>query len=275
MQDWNTLSNLFINKNLKIIPLKRNSKLPMISNWGVESSCDLLQVLYWFESEHDLNWGLPCKENDLFVLDLDVHDIDKNGITNFDKLIKDLGLDIESIYNDNLIQKTPSGGYHIIFKSDNDLKQIKGIANAFSEYPGIDLRNSNYIVVEPSIINGHEYRFLNNNEPQEMPEKLKKFILDNSEKKGTNKGPYVKPKIVAVGSRDVQLFGYINNLYFKTNLDYDEILLLANHFNEEILEEPFSEKTIRQKVDYAFKKDRGERIVLRLGGMENEEKRND
>ena len=107
-----------------------------------------------------------------------------------------------------------------------------------------------------------------------MPEKLKKFILDNSEKKGTNKGPYVKPKIVAVGSRDEQLFGYINNLYFKTNLDYDEILLLANHFNEEILEEPFSEKTIRQKVDYAFKKDRGERIVLRLGGIESEEKRN-
>lgn len=274
MQDWEIIRNKYIDR-LKIFPIKENSKLPLVSKWNIDCSFDFFQIAYWINNSKNCNWGLPCKENDLFVLDLDVHDMDKNGITNFDKLIKDLGLDIKSIYNSNLVQKTPSGGYHIIFKSDNDLKQIKGIANAFSEYPGIDLRNSNYIVVEPSVINGHEYRFLNNNEPQEMPEKLKKFILDNSEKKGTNKGPYVKPKIVAVGSRDEQLFGYINNLYFKTNLDYDEILLLANHFNEEILEEPFSEKTIRQKVDYAFKKDRGERIVLRLGGMESEEKRND
>lgn len=269
MQDWEIIRNNYINK-LKIFPLKPNSKLPLVSKWNIDCSSDFFQIAYWLNNSKNCNWGLPCKENDLFVLDLDVHDINKNGITNFDKLIKDLDLDIESIYNDTLMQQTPSGGIHLIYKTDEELKQVKGLANAFSDYPGIDLRNSNYIVVEPSTINGVRYSFQNNIEPREMPEKLKEFILNNSEKKSVEHEPYVKPKTVAVGSRDDQLFSYINNLYFKTNLDYDEILVLANYFNEDVLEEPFSEKIIKQKVSYAFKKPRGEKIIIRFGGEEDE-----
>lgn len=268
MNNWEKLINLYIKNSLKIIPLKPNSKLPLINSWNKDCSCDWEQILYWYENAKGCNWGLPCLENGLFVLDLDLHHENENGLTSYHKLINDLGLDEEVV--NTLTQKTPSGGIHLIFKTDDELKQVKGLANAFPDYPGIDIRNSNYIVVEPSSINGNYYTFLNDMEPIEIPVKLKDFILNNSEKKGENKAPYSKPKNVSVGNRDEQLFAYINHLYFKTDLDYDEILLLADNFNDEVLEEPFSDKIVMKKVEYAFKKPRGERIIIRLGDEENE-----
>lgn len=268
MNNWKTLTDLYIKNSLKIIPLKPNSKLPLINSWNKDCSCDWEQILYWYENAKGCNWGLPCLENELFVLDLDTHHEDENGLISFYNLITDLGLTEQDV--ETLTQKTPSGGIHLIFKTDDELKQVKGLANAFPNYPGIDIRNSNYIVVEPSSINGNSYTFLNHLEPIKIPVKLKEFILNNSEKKGGETIIYSKPKSVAVGSRDDQLFAYINHLYYKTDLDYDEILLLADNFNNEILEEPFSDKVIKQKVEYAFKKPRGNRVIIRLGEDDDE-----
>lgn len=267
---WETLNSLYINKGLRIIPLRPNSKLPSIPNWGPESSSDFMQVLYYYEHNKNGNWGLPCFENNLFVLDLDTGHSDEDGVKNFERLLKDLG--IESC--ETLKQKTRSNGIHLIFQSDDELKKVCGTANAFKDYPAIDLRNSNYIVVEPSVIDGKEYKFLNNMEPQPMPQKLKEFILQNAEKKGDKKKtPYTKPKeVVEHGDRDNQLFAYISNLYRKTDLDIEEIEVLAQYFNENNLEEPFTEKEVSYKVKKAFEKPRLERILLYLGGENNDER---
>ena len=99
-----------------------------------------------------------------------------------------------------------------------------------------------------------------------MPVVLQQYILDNVGTKTDNKKtPYVKPKEVSKGDRDNQLFQYINQIYFKTKLDFEEVLVLANYFNEEILEEPFSKRDVEYKVRKAFEKDRAECIVLWLG----------
>lgn len=261
MSKWDTLNDLYINRGLKIIPLRANSKLPAIEKWNEQCSCDVKQCLYWFESNHNLNYGLPCIENNLFVLDLDTHKVEENGIDNFDKLCNDL--DIEK--PDTLMQRTKSGGIHIIFQSDDELKQVCGTANAFKDYPGIDLRNSNYIVVEPSIIDNIPYKFLNNIEPQPMPQKLKDYILANAEKKGKERKPYEKPtEIVLTGNRDEQVFAYVNDLYYKTRLDIDEISLLAHHFNETMLDEPLDDKVIDYKIKKIFQKDRTKCLFIKL-----------
>lgn len=265
---WIALNSLYISKGLKIFPIRPNTKLPMIPKWQVDCSSNFMQLVYWNEHARDCNWGLPANENDLFIIDLDVHEEDKNGIINFNKLCEDIGLD-NSVYN-TLIQQTPSGGRHLIYKSDDDLKEIANTSQSFSNYPGIDIRTTGYVVVEPSIINGNKYVFLNDFDPQPMPKKLKEFILNNSEKKGKERVPYVKPKEVLVGNRDDSLFGYINNIYYKTDLDYDEILLLATHFNESF-DEPLSEKDVSYKVKKAFEKPRGNRIILRFGDEETSE----
>lgn len=258
---WRVIKNNYIDKKLKIIPIKPNSKIPAIDKWNEFCSCDYMQVLYWYESNEEMNFAIPCYENNLFVIDLDKHDDEKDGIKNFNKLLKSLGINELN----TLMQNTPSGGKHIIFKSDKDLEQVRGIANAFPEYPGIDLRNRNYILVEPSIINGVPYKFSNNTNISEMPSSLKDFILKNANlKTNKKKEPYEKPKHVDVGDRDNQLFDYINSLYFKTRLDYEEILLLANHFNETVFDKPLSERSVAYKVKKAFDKDRSSCIFVKI-----------
>ena len=260
MNKWEKLKTNYINKNIKIIPIQPNNKIPMIAKWNEDCSSDFMQILYWYENNHNMNFAIPCFENNLFVIDLDRHDLQKDGVANFDRLLKDIGQD--SI--ETMTQKTPSNGIHLIFRSDDELSQVNGIANAFPDYPGIDLRNRNYIVSEPSSINGKYYEFLNNIDPQPMPLKLKQYILEHVESKSDKKVPYQKPKNVERGDRDNQLYSYINNIYYKTRLDFDEIPVLANHFNENVLEEPFSEKVVKYKVKKVFEKDRNGMIFIRL-----------
>ena len=226
-----------------------------------------MQVLYWYENAKDCNWGLPATPNNLFIIDLDVHDPNKNGVENFFKMLSEqCSMDVV-LYNEYgwMVQGTPSGGKHLIFQSDNELKNVSNGANVFKDYPGIDIRTDGYIVVEPSNIDDKLYHF--NNVPEDVPkipESLKRFILENvGTKTEHKKTPYKKPKEVYTGNRDNALFKYINHLYYKTPLDEDEILTLVKEFNNNF-DEPLSEKDVKYKVRKAFEKPRGEFIVVRI-----------
>lgn len=266
MSKWEFIKKHYIDNNIKIIPILPNTKIPAISEWNKSCSSDYMQVLYWYNSNIDMNFAIPCLENNLFVIDLDRHDENKDGLCSFNKLLKDLNCKIDKWEGiDTLIQYTPTGGIHLVFKSDDELAKVKGVSNAFENYPGIDLRNKNYILVEPSVIDGNKYTLANDKTPKPMPDKLKQFIINNANlKTEKNNESYKKPTHVDVGDRDNQLFEYINNLYFKTRLDYDEILLLAEHFNETVFDKPLSEKTVKYKVNKAFTKDRGRCLFIKL-----------
>lgn len=272
MSKWDFIKENYIDKGLKIFPIVPNGKTPLIENWQTECSCDYFQVLYWYNSCPNCNWGLPCTPNDIFVLDLDVHDENKNGIENFNKLLNDIydipmKVDLYDIFEtDTSIQETPSGGIHVIFKSDENLKNVSNGSNVFEKYQGIDSRTDGYILIEPSHINNKCYKIINKGIiPGVMSNVLQNFIINNANlKTEKKKEPYKKPTRVEVGDRDNQLFEYINDLYFKTRLDYDEILLLAEHFNETVFEKPFSERTVEYKVKKAFSKDRGCCIFVKI-----------
>lgn len=265
MSNWDFLKKNYIDKGLKIFPIQPNGKTPLISNWQNDCSSDYFQVLYWYTNCKDCNWGLPCTPNNLFVLDLDVHDENKNGIINFQKIETILWGEDEYYDVEYMIQHTPSGGVHLIFKSDDELKNVANGSNVFKDYPGIDIRTDGYIVVEPSVINNRRYGFEHNKQPFKMPDKLKKFIIDNvSLKNDSKKEPYKKPTSVECGDRDNQLFSYINNIYFKTSLDFDEVLMLAKYFNDNVLEKPFPEKTVEYKVKKCFEKDRNMYIHIKI-----------
>ena len=270
MSKWDFIKENYIDKGLKIFPVEKNGKKPLIENWQNDCSCDYFQVLYWYNSCPDCNWGLPCTPNNIFALDLDVHDLSKDGRYNFTKLLGDIynipfDVDLFAFCGDTKIQKTPSGGIHILYKSDNDLKNVSNNSNVFKDYPGIDVRSDGYILVEPSMINNKSYHFVNYCNITTMDDKLKEFIIHNVNlKTEKNNQPYKKPTHVDVGDRDNQLFEYINDLYFKTRLDYDEILLLAEHFNDTVFEKPLSEKTVKYKVGKAFTKDRGRCLFIKL-----------
>ena len=268
MTKWEFLKENYIDKGLKIFPIVPNSKTPMIEKWQEECSSDYFQILYWYEQCPECNWALPCSQNDIFVLDLDRHDPNKDGVENFAKLVDKLLTDDELDYFATCEQVTPSGGNHIIFKTDEELKNVSNAANVFKDYQGIDIRTDGYILVAPSEINGKKYGYatINNCDPQPMPRKIKKYILENASlKSDSNKEPYKKPTSVEVGDRDNQLFLYINDIYYKTRLDFDEILCLAFNFNETILEKPFPDRVVRYKVKKAFEKPRDKMIFVNLG----------
>ena len=270
MNKWEFIKENYIDKGLKIFPIVPNGKTPMIEKWQEDCSSDYFQVLYWYENCPDCNWALPATQNNLFILDLDRHDPEKDGVRNFDNLINNIGnypFYVDFIKEITSVkQLTPSNGMHIIYKSDDELKNVSNGSNVFKDYPGIDIRTDGYIVVEPSIIDGKAYKFFeNHDEINEMDKELKKYILENvSLKNDSNKEPYKKPTSVEVGDRDNQLFSYINNIYYKTRLDYDEVLCLANYFNETVLEKPFPEKTVEYKVKKCFNKDRGTMLFIKL-----------
>lgn len=262
MTKWSILNELYLNKGLKIFPIKENGKTPLISKWQEDCSADLFQVLYYYENAKNCNWGLPATPNNLFVIDLDVHDEDKNGVDNFKRLMEEIGL--ESI--DTMTQITPSGGVHLIYQTNEILKNVPNCSNAFSDYPGIDIRTDGYIVVEPSSINGKEYKITNLIPPMPMPAVLQQYILENvGTKEERKKSQYTKPtEKIDIGNRDTALFEYITYLYYKTKLTYNEILILAKTFNNDFTK-PLPEKTVVYKVDKAFEKDRGECLYIWLG----------
>lgn len=266
---YSDLKNNFLDKHLKIFPVVANKKEPMIPAWQFECSSDKLQVSYWLENAPGCNWGLPCSQNDLFVLDIDTHNV--NGLESAKKLFNDLGID----EIDTLSQKTPSGGIHLIFKSDDELKNVANTSNSFPDYPGIDIRTDGYILVYPSKINDKQYQFINADKRiSEMPQALKEYIislktLNKSERKEHKE--YVRPDKVEEGGRDTAIFDYVSDLYFKTRLNYDEILLLAEHFNDTTCDPPLPKRTIKYKVNKAFKKDRGKCMFIKLGRDEEDD----
>lgn len=262
MSKWEFIKENYIDKGLKIFPIVPNGKTPLIEKWQENCSCDFFQVLYWYENCPNCNWGLPANENGLFILDCDRHDANKDGVENFGKLLKNLNITNWL----TTCQHTPSRGMHYIYKTDDNLKDVLNDSNVFTDYPGIDFRTRGYIVVEPSETQKGIYQFEYNEEIKEMPLKLKQYILENTKsKEDIKKQPYEKPKVVEKGDRDNQLFSYINNIYFKTRLDYDEVLCLAKNFNETVLEEPFPEKTVEYKTKKVFEKDRGTMIFINCG----------
>ena len=273
---FEVLKDYYINNNLKLIPIKPNGKEPLI-NWKMNYETSTDQVVGWLLEEPNLNWALPMNANDLFAIDIDMHG-DVNGIENFKRLCKDLG--ISNIKT--LVQKTPSGGYHLIFKSDEDLKKVKNSANTFSNYKGIDIRTDGYILVYPSKINDVFYEYKTDNKDimsqiATMPSKLKEFILNSNveyvEKTNTQRKTcdfYREGKVIDKGNRDTEMFMYITTLYNDTNLSYDEIRVLAYTYNERCFNPPLTTSVIDYKLRNCFKRDRNKIIILRIGNEEGD-----
>ena len=61
---------------------------------------------------------------------------------------------------------------------------------------------------------------------------------------------------------------YFNIVSYGTDddgfIDYDEVLCLANYFNENILEKPFPERVVKYKVTKIFEKERNKYIFIKI-----------
>lgn len=101
----------------------------------------------------------------------------------------------------------------------------------------------------------------------ELPVKLREFIINNNNKQEEvrKSGTYKKPLKVEKGGRDSCLFEYINQLYYKTRLDEEEIRLLAYHFNKTICDPPLADGVVNYKINKLFSRKRNKYILINIG----------
>lgn len=110
----------------KIFPatiLTDGKKIPLVDKWQERATNDPVQIKTWQEQFGDRLklWGIPTGSiNNIYAFDID----NKNGVNGFEKLKK---LGISQLPN-TAYQYTPSGGLHLIFKNDPNLK-LRNTAN--------------------------------------------------------------------------------------------------------------------------------------------------
>ena len=170
----------YIEGGRKIIPCKKNARVPNTLHGYKDASSSLEQIEAWWELNPNDNIGLVTgKDTNLVVIDVDVKD-NARGMESLEQLEKECG------QFDTLMVHSPSGGRHYYFEypqGDYDIRCRVGVRD------GIDIRaNGGHIVAPGSIIDGNPYQFEDQDkEIAELPDELLKILTTQS----------VKPKSIS------------------------------------------------------------------------------
>ena len=122
--------------NPRVVKIEGDGKGPKIAGWPsiqtraedwVKDNGGCLE----FDSPIVHRYGIII-DPDMLVVDVDVHDADKNGYAALEEIKLTYGLDL---YADaNFVVESPSGGCHLFFKKDKNVKFPKSLA----DYAGLD-----------------------------------------------------------------------------------------------------------------------------------------
>lgn len=207
----------------KTLPIKPGTKEPANAH-GVKDATDDNVYTDAFYAQHP-NYGIGIAGDGFVIFDFDV----KNGVDGRDALE---GWKLP----DTLCQTTPSGGYHMIYRCDEEVRPSVNTAL------GVDIRGwHSYIVcdptpgycfeddTEPAQANDAVMAFLNFVRPQKQPIKpFKEAVTD-------------KKKLKAGEGRNQNLFAYGASLQSDSRPD-DEIILLMQSYNEASFDPPLSDE---------------------------------
>ena len=148
-------------KGITAFIVDANSKRPLGGNsWYVRNTTNPQQLADWFDMTPDCNYGLWLGE-EYVVIDLDVkHDTEGvSGITAFEDICAENGITNFLLEFNTLMVETPSGGYHLYFKTPRpcankntfpDLIDVRG-AVGYVVGPGSKVRAGEWGVVDPDM----------------------------------------------------------------------------------------------------------------------------
>ena len=164
----------YAEKNFFVFPVKPKDKTPLTINGFKDSSIDPEQIKKWWTQWPDANIGIDIEKSKVMLVDPDRHQNKVNGVKEFRKLRGNNPLPYTPI------SKTGSGGFHLIFKRQEDkLKSKIG--------QSIDIKTNGYFIAPPSIHpNGNKYEWkenysILNMQPAECPAWLLNYIIVNKE----------------------------------------------------------------------------------------------
>jgi hypothetical protein len=141
-----------------IIPLKKDKK-PLINSWiDFQKTPATEQVIeHWWLTHPNANIGIVTGA----ISGITVVDIDVKG---------EVVVPLET-FPPTYTVKTPSGGYHLYYLYDADIKQT---ANTYPQFPHVDIRNDGGYVVGPGSDNGKggEYTVVDKQSLKPFPREL-------------------------------------------------------------------------------------------------------
>lgn len=141
-----------------IIPLKKDKK-PLINSWlDFQKTPATEQIIEgWWLRHPEANIGIVTGA----ISGITVVDIDVKG---------DTVVPLDT-FPPTFTVRTPSGGYHLYYQYDKDIKQT---ANTYPQFPHVDIRNDGGYVVGPGSDNGQgaEYVVVDKQSPKSFPREL-------------------------------------------------------------------------------------------------------
>lgn len=159
-------------------------------------------------------------------------------------------------YPTELVQKTPSGGYHLLYDYNTALPEIKKIE-------GGDFFNSkHYIVVAPSVVNGKQYEWISQGKQGRLSDSLfSEKIISIQSGKYTRKEIYDLLNYALENGKPMDSAGNDTILYGSTILagdgwSKDAVLYLMKGFNK-ARQSPEANKTVEGMVARAFEYSKG------------------
>jgi hypothetical protein len=142
----------------RVFPCLPKQKVPATEHGVKDATCDEEQIRRWWKKWPDANIAVACGEvSGIHVVDVDVTADGKvNGLNTIHQLAMS-----GKIMPKTILQKTPRGGVHYFYKTDNPPY------NKNSFMPGVDIRTKGYyVVLTPSIHpNGGEYEWAPGSSP--------------------------------------------------------------------------------------------------------------
>jgi hypothetical protein len=170
-----------------------NSKRPLGGNsWMIRNTTDPQQLADWFDMTPNCNYGLWLGEK-YIVVDLDVkHDTTgATGINHFEKICAENGIENFLFEFETLMVETPSGGYHLYFKTP--FKSAN--RNLFPDH--IDVRGAVGYVIGPGCyvdekgVKG-EYKVIDPDMPiMDIPEFLLDYLVTPGRKDPNHEVPLI------------------------------------------------------------------------------------
>lgn len=130
----------------KVFPIRAGEKFPpLIKDWPKNATNDPAAIDTWWTQWPDANIGIHCEG--LLVIDVDVKN---GGLEAFELLSGKMALP------ETLVNQTPTGGKHIIYRLPEDHPGVKNSVQVLGS--GLDVRSTNgYIVGPGSTVSAGKY----------------------------------------------------------------------------------------------------------------------
>lgn len=249
----------YIKLGLAVFPLEPNGKKPLTRNGCNDATTDAAQVKAWWQNTPNANIGIATgkRSGGIFVIDLDI-DEDKglDGYHSLDDWQRENGK-----FPDSWISITGRGGYHLYFKSDDEIRNRAGIID------GVDVRGEGgYVVAPPSIHqNGNRYEW--EYAPEDIVLAKANDTIIHFLKIGTNKPTerFIAPEIIKSGTRNETIFRFACMMQAKGASD-NTVFAATMAENNARCVPPLSESEVRTIVKSAFQYEKGKPIHISSDG---------